>query len=79
MVTSEEWVERARKGISDKFPDEYAAGVRDGVACGLDYPPGFIQWTVERRDAYFAGYNFGRCERLESEKKKEKEDTFPPF
>jgi hypothetical protein len=48
----------------------------DGVRCGLlrkfegerergGYPKGFRQWPLDRRNAWFAGFNIGHCKRLE--------------
>ena len=61
-----------RKRLKDKFPTEFA----DGERCALfqksegsrepgGYPKGFHQWPLARRNSWWAGYNLGRCERLE--------------
>lgn len=63
--------EVALKGLRDKWPPEF----RDGVRCGFlqkrgdarnsgGYPQGFNHWPVERRNAWFAGFNVGFHDRL---------------
>jgi hypothetical protein len=63
--------EVALKRLQDKWPPEF----RDGVRCGFlqkregvrdpgGYPPGFDQWQLERRNAWFAGFNVGFHDRL---------------
>jgi hypothetical protein len=54
----------AREKIRAQLPDEYDAGARAGFTQSSDYPSGFHSWPLERRDAFFAGYNAGRCDRL---------------
>jgi hypothetical protein len=54
----------ARVKIRAHFPKEYDAGARAGFTQSPDYPSGFHSWPLERRDAFFAGYNAGRCDRL---------------
>lgn len=57
-------VNAARAEIRAAFPNEYDAGGRAGFTKAPDYPSGFHSWPLERRDAFFAGYNAGRCDRL---------------
>jgi hypothetical protein len=63
--------ERERERLLAAWPDEF----RDGVNCGYSrrfegereaggYPRGFHGWSLDRRNSWFAGYNFGRNERL---------------
>lgn len=54
----------AREKIRAHFRDEYDAGARAGFTKSPDYPSRFHSWPPERRDAFFAGYNAGRCDRL---------------
>ncbi|WP_363347150.1 hypothetical protein [Methylocystis echinoides] len=54
----------ARERIRAEFADEYDAGARAGFTDSPDYPVGFHSWPLERRDAWFAGFNVGRCDRL---------------
>jgi hypothetical protein len=57
-------VSAERAEIRAQFPDEYDAGARAGFTKSPEYPSGFHCWSLERRDALFAGYNAGRCDRL---------------
>ena len=51
------------------YPEEYRLGIR--AAFGFlpeqrepgGYPKGFHGWPLERRNAYFAGFNVGFCDR----------------
>jgi hypothetical protein len=58
--------EAVLKRLQDKWPSEF----RDGARCGFlqlhegprdpgGYPPGFNNWQLERRNAWFAGFNVG--------------------
>ena len=57
--------------LREQWPAEY----RDGARCGFlqkydgrrdcgGYPPGFARWSLERRNAWFAGFNCGFHDRL---------------
>jgi hypothetical protein len=57
--------------LREKWPPEF----RDGARCGFlqrhegvgnpgGYPPGFDHWQLERRNAWFAGFNVGFHDRL---------------
>lgn len=63
-MTANPTAAEAREKIRAQLPDEYDAGARAGFTQSPDYPPGFRSWPLERRDAFFAGYNAGRCDRL---------------
>jgi hypothetical protein len=63
-------VDAERERLERAWPDEYG----DGARCAFHkrhpgrrepggYPYGFHQWTLERRNAWFAGFNFGLLER----------------
>jgi hypothetical protein len=63
--------ELALKRLQDKWPPEFRDGVRcgflqkrDGVRDSGGYPPGFNHWPLERRNAWFAGFNVGLHDRL---------------
>ncbi len=62
-----------RRRLKRAWPDEW----RDGYYCGFSrkfdgereaggYPLGFHQWPLARRNAWCAGVNLGRCDRLAS-------------
>jgi hypothetical protein len=59
--------------LRGQWPNEF----RDGARCGFlqqhegprdagGYPPGFSRWPLERRNAWFAGFNVGLHDRLRS-------------
>lgn len=59
-----------RERLKRAWPDEFA----DGARCAFfqrypgrrekgGYPLGFHGWPLERRNAWFAGFNLGRVER----------------
>jgi hypothetical protein len=59
------------KPSQERFPVEF----RDGARCGFlqrqegprepgGYPRGFHRWPLERRNAWFAGFNVGFHDRL---------------
>jgi hypothetical protein len=54
-----------------RFPSEWRAGARCAFLCRFDgdcerggYPRGFHQWPLDRRNAWFAGFNVGFHDRL---------------
>ncbi len=62
------YAERARFKLA--WPAEFADGERcaflrrfEGDRERGGYPRGFHQWTLERRNAWYCGYNFGLDER----------------
>lgn len=54
----------ARQAIRARFPVEYDAGARAGFVDAPDYPHGFHAWSRDRREAFYAGFNAGRVDRL---------------
>jgi hypothetical protein len=59
-------------GLSQRWPEEYRDGARcaflrrfDGAREKGGYPLGFHHWSLERRNAWFAGFNCGFHDRLD--------------
>jgi hypothetical protein len=57
--------------LTQRWPDEFRDGARcaflrrfDGARQKGGYPPGFDHWPLERRNAWFAGFNRGFHDRL---------------
>jgi hypothetical protein len=57
--------------LHEQWPAEYRDGARcafllrfDGEREGGGYPRGFRRWPLERRNAWFAGFNVGFHDRL---------------
>jgi hypothetical protein len=68
--TTRDKAELEREALRSRWPDEF----RDGARCGLlreypgdrergGYPRGFHQWPLERRNAWYAGFNLGHYQR----------------
>jgi len=63
-------VDQERARLHGAWPNEFADGERCGFRARFDgkrepggFPRGFHQRPLEQRNSWFAGYNFGRCER----------------
>ena len=55
------------EGLAARWPDEYRLGYRFGFRGKADspcdavgYPKGFHRWSLERRNAWWCGWNQGR-------------------
>jgi hypothetical protein len=67
-----------RREIRKQWPAEFNAGLNFGLSGKAEfpsdpggYPKGFHAWPLQRRNAWFAGFNFGylaRCEAYPNEK-----------
>jgi hypothetical protein len=51
-----------RERIKLAYPDEFADGAKRAFTGDHLYPPGFAAWLLERRNAWFAGFNVGYCD-----------------
>jgi hypothetical protein len=60
LIAAQEERERIRLA----FPLEFADGVERAFAENRLYPSGFSSWPLDKRNAWFAGYNLGYCHRL---------------
>jgi hypothetical protein len=52
--------------IRARWPSEWAQGARvgfGGARVGSSYPRGFCAWPLDRRNAWFSGFNRGYCDR----------------
>jgi hypothetical protein len=69
VIADPEHMGQARREV-ERLRARYPAEFKDGVSLGLgnkstglrepgDYPRGFQIWTLERRNAWFAGFSFG--------------------
>jgi hypothetical protein len=63
-------VSASRKQLKAAWPDEFSDGARCGYSQKYEgererggYPKGFHDWLLDRRNAWFAGYNYGRGKR----------------
>jgi hypothetical protein len=56
--------------IRGLWPKEWSAGARAGYEA-KSYPHGFCAWPLDRRNAWFSGFNRGRCDRLRHASEKE--------
>ena len=55
--------EQERERIRLAYPAEFNDGAKRAFEGSALYPPGFHGWPLDRRNAWFAGFNFGRCYR----------------
>jgi hypothetical protein len=56
-------VAEERERLFRAYPEEYNDGARRAYAGNKRYPRGFTEWPLERRNAWFAGWNVGYCDR----------------
>jgi hypothetical protein len=61
----------AQTTIRSRWPAEFDGGARCGCLREYPgerepggYPKGFHQWPLDRRNAWWGGFNFGRQDRL---------------
>jgi hypothetical protein len=52
-----------RESIKRADPDEFRDGARRAFQGVKRYPRGFTDWPLDRRNAWFAGFNVGYCDR----------------
>jgi hypothetical protein len=64
LVAAEQ--ERAR--IRQAFPSEFADGARRAFTGDHLYPSGFLDWPLDRRNAWYAGFNHGYALRKRAER-----------
>jgi len=50
---------RERERIRKAHPAEFNDGVKRAFAGDPNYPAGFTAWPLDRRNAWFAGFNIG--------------------
>ena len=55
-----------RERIRRAYPIEFADGAKRAYRGDYLYPAGFQQWSIERRNAWFSGFNLGYCDRKKS-------------
>lgn len=60
--------ERERQRIKRAYPEEFTDGAQRGFIGNPLYPSGFSSWPLERRNAWFAGWNVGYCDRKRGER-----------
>jgi hypothetical protein len=56
-----------RERIRRAFPQEFADGAKRAFSGDKLYPFGFLGWTLDRRNAWFAGFNKGYFDRKRAE------------
>jgi hypothetical protein len=62
--------------LRSQWPQQFGDGARcgflrrdDGVREAGGYPRGFHDWAPDARNAWYCGYNKGRCDRVRLAKK----------
>lgn len=56
-----------RERLRLAYPAEFTDGARRGYSSDHLYPSGFNDWPLERRNAWFAGWNKGYLDRKKRE------------
>jgi hypothetical protein len=56
-----------RERVKHAYPDEFRDGARRAFKGVKRYPRGFTDWPLDRRNAWFAGFNVGYCDRQRGE------------
>ena len=56
-----------REHIRRAFPAEFNDGAKRGFRGDKLYPPGFLEWPLDRRNAWYAGFNKGYSDRKKRE------------
>ena len=56
-------VDEERERIKLAHADEFADGAKRAFTGAKRYPRGFVSWPLEDRNAWFAGFNVGYCDR----------------
>jgi hypothetical protein len=51
-----------REHIKRAYPAEFADGAKRGFLSTSLYPFGFLDWPLDRRNAWYAGWNVGYCD-----------------
>ena len=57
MPDSETLAERRR--LQRLYPRQFKDGMNAGAGLREDYPPGYHDWPLEKRNAFWAGANIG--------------------
>lgn len=60
-----------REHIRDRWPSEFSDGARRAYLGDRHYPSGFFSWPPDRRNAWFAGFNVGHCDRARARQERE--------
>jgi hypothetical protein len=55
--------ERERQRIKLAYPDEFNDGAKRAFTGDKLYPQGFLKWPLQRRNAWYAGFNKGYSDR----------------
>jgi hypothetical protein len=67
-------VQEERERIREAFPAEFKDGAQRGFLKNPLYPSRFLDWPLGRRNAWFAGFNVGYCDRERFRKERERGD-----
>jgi hypothetical protein len=66
-----ERAQRERERIKLAHPGEFADGAKRAFTGDHLYPSGFAAWPLDRRNAWFAGFNAGYCDRARLERERD--------
>ena len=52
-----------RDSLREQWPTEFSDGARRAYSGNHLYPTGFVAWPLDKRNAWFAGFNVGLQDR----------------
>jgi hypothetical protein len=52
-----------RDSLRERWPAEFSDGARRAYSGDGLYPTGFVAWPLDKRNAWFAGFNVGYRDR----------------
>jgi hypothetical protein len=55
--------EGQREALRNAWPEAFAEGRKRGLRNSRAYPEGFGLWPLDKRNAWFAGFNIGFIQR----------------
>lgn len=58
------FAQERRESLRQRYPVEFNDGARRAFNSIKRYPRGFLGWPLEKRNAWFAGFNMGYMDRL---------------
>jgi hypothetical protein len=65
---------KERERIRLAYPAEFDDGAQRAFLENKLYPSGFSSWPLDKRNAWFAGYNLGYCTRIRALEQREGDD-----
>lgn len=58
------YAQERRDSLQKRYPEEFSDGANRALKGIKRYPAKFLSWPLERRNAFFAGFNVGYMDRV---------------